>query len=274
MVTMTTAGSTNSEVRVSPSRGTGGILRRLSTFRPRLAHASLLVTSVVAVKSFQMSFAALHQLSVRNLVPPDLASNVPIAIDGLVIASIIATAAFRQWSVGWWYSTALFAISTLVSIAGNIQYAHEIGGSVVPMCLYAGMPLTMLFAVHLTLMLWERGKQVAAEHAAEIAASELEDEIAVSELEDDPEDELEDVEIAAEHDDLEPAPELEVVALDTQEMGRPKDPFPAAQPRLYPLESVGPGYSRGQTAGVGVQQRPVLLDADERRQFYMTAAQM
>lgn len=222
-----------------------------------------------------MSFAALHQLSVRNLVPADLASNVPIAIDGLVIASIIATAAFRQWSVGWWYSTVLFALSTLVSIAGNIQYAHEIGGSVVPMCLYAGMPLTMLFAVHLTLMLWERGKQVTAELAAELEAAELEacefaDEIEASELED----ELEDVDGTAEHDDPEPAPELDVVALDSQETGRPKDPFPAAQPRLYPLESVGPAYSRGQTAGGGTQHRPVSLDADERRQFYMTAAQM
>ncbi|MFF0631419.1 DUF2637 domain-containing protein [Nocardia sp. NPDC004151] len=263
---MTTAGSTNGEVRVTPSRGTGGTLRRLSSFRPRLAHASLLVTSVVAVKSFQMSFAALHQLSVRNLVPPDLASNVPIAIDGLVIASIIATAAFRQWSVGWWYSTALFALSTLVSIAGNIQYAHEIGGSVVPMCLYAGMPLTMLFAVHLTLMLWERGKQVAAENAAELEASDLADEIEVSELED--------VVAAVEHDDPEPAPELCDAALDWQETGRAKDPYPAAQPRLYPLESAAPGYSLGQTAGISTQHRPVPLDADERRQFYMTAAQM
>ncbi|WP_433592452.1 DUF2637 domain-containing protein [Nocardia sp. CA-145437] len=270
MVTMTTAGSTNGEVRVSPSRGTGGTLRRLSSFRPRLAHASLLVTSVVAVKSFQMSFAALHQLSVRNLVPPDLASNVPIAIDGLVIASIIATAAFRQWSVGWWYSTALFALSTLVSIAGNIQYAHEIGGSVVPMCLYAGMPLTMLFAVHLTLMLWERGKQVAAEHAAELEASGLEHEIEVSELED----ELEDVVGAAEHDEPESAPELYDAAFDWAETGRAKDPYPAAQPRLYPLESAAPGYSLGQTTGVSTQPRPVPLDADERRQFYMTAAQM
>ncbi|MGW4530161.1 DUF2637 domain-containing protein [Nocardia sp. NPDC004340] len=267
MVTMPTTGSTNGEVRVSQSRGTGGILRRLSSFRPRLAHASLVVTAVVAVKSFQMSFAALHQLSVRNLVPPDLASNVPIAIDGLVIASIIATAAFRQWSVGWWYSTVLFALSTLVSIAGNIQYAHEIGGSVVPMCLYAGMPLTMLFAVHLTLMLWERGKQVAAEHAAELEAAELEAELQAPELED--------VVGAAEHDDdPEPTLELYEAALERQETRRAEDPFPAAQPKLYPLESVGPGYSMGQTAGIGAQHKPVLLDADERRRFYMTAAQM
>lgn len=230
---------------------------------------------MVAVKSFQMSFAALHQLSVRNLVPPDLASNVPIAIDGLVIASIIATAAFRQWSVGWWYSTALFALSTLVSIAGNIQYAHEIGGSVVPMCLYAGMPLTMLFAVHLTLMLWERGKQVAAEHAAELEAAEFEDENEAPELED----ELEDLVGAAEDDDPEPTLDLYEAALERQELerqetGRAEDPFPAAQPRLYPLESVGPGYSTGQNAGIGAQHKPVLLNADERRRFYMTAAQM
>ncbi|MEV0297266.1 DUF2637 domain-containing protein [Nocardia sp. NPDC050710] len=148
-------------------------MRRLISFRPRPAHASLVVTGVVAVKSFQMSFDALHDLSIRNLVAPELASNVPIAIDGLVIGSIIATASFRKWSMGWWYATVLFALSTLVSVSGNIQYAHEIGGGVVAMAIYAGMPLTMLFAVHLTLMIWERGRQIAAECAA--AASEAEE---------------------------------------------------------------------------------------------------
>ncbi|GGN87778.1 hypothetical protein GCM10011610_44420 [Nocardia rhizosphaerihabitans] len=105
-------------------------------------------------------------------MPPELAANVPIAIVGLVAASIIATASFRQWSAGWWYATVLFAFSTLISVSGNIQYANEIGGGVVSMSIYAGMPLTMLFAVHLTLMLWERGRQVSAEGSAEAAAPE------------------------------------------------------------------------------------------------------
>lgn len=103
-----------------------------------------------------MSFAALHDLSVRNLVAPALAANVPIAIDGLVVGSIIATATFRRGSSAWWYATALFVFWTLVSVAGNIEYAREIGGSPVALSLYAGMPLTMLFAVHLTLMLFGR----------------------------------------------------------------------------------------------------------------------
>ncbi|MFE3320974.1 DUF2637 domain-containing protein [Nocardia sp. NPDC059195] len=168
MTTITPALPADDDVRQAPSRGILHKISRLSSFRPRLAHASLLVTGVVAVKSFQMSFAALHDLSIRNLVPPELASNVPIAIDGLVVASIIATASFRQWSVGWWYATMLFAFSTLVSVSGNIQYANEIGGGVVAMSIYAGMPLTMLFAVHLTLMLWARGRQDSAERAAEV----------------------------------------------------------------------------------------------------------
>lgn len=108
-----------------------------------------------------MSFAALHDLSVRNLVAPVLAANVPIAIDGLVIGSIIATATFRRRSSAWWYATALFVFWTLVSVAGNIEYAREIGGSPVSLSLYAGMPLTMLFAVHLTLMLFGRGRDRA-----------------------------------------------------------------------------------------------------------------
>lgn len=129
-------------------------------------HASAIVTGVVALTSFEMSFAALHDLAVRNLVAPALAANVPIAIDGLVVGSIIATATFRRGSSGWWYATALFVFWTLISVAGNIEYAREIGGSPVSLALYAGMPMTMLFAVHLTLMLFgrRRGHTRTANH--------------------------------------------------------------------------------------------------------------
>ncbi|MFD0365172.1 DUF2637 domain-containing protein [Nocardia sp. GCM10030253] len=126
--------------------------------KPRPAHASLIVTAVVAVKAFEMSFVALHGLAITNLVLPDLASNVPIAIDGLVIGSMIATASFKKFSAGWWYATGLFVLSTLVSVAGNVEYALEIGGSTVSVAIYAGMPLALLFAVHLTLMLWQQGR--------------------------------------------------------------------------------------------------------------------
>ncbi|MEV0250033.1 DUF2637 domain-containing protein [Nocardia sp. NPDC050712] len=139
---------------------------RFGDFRLRPLHASVLVSAVVAFKAFEMSFAALHNLAVHNLVEPRLASNVPLAIDGLMIGSIVATASFRKNSLGWWYATMLLAFSTLVSVAGNIQYAREIGGGLVAVAIYAGMPLTMLFAVHLTLLLWARSrlpKSVAAE---------------------------------------------------------------------------------------------------------------
>ncbi|WP_081593869.1 DUF2637 domain-containing protein [Nocardia brasiliensis] len=127
-----------------------------SLLRPRPLYLSLLVSAVVAMKAFEMSFAALHHLAVRNLVEPGLASNVPIAIDGLVVGSIVATASFPKRSPGWWYATGLFVLSTLVSVAGNIEYAREIGGGPVSLIIYAGMPLTLLFAVHLTLILLAR----------------------------------------------------------------------------------------------------------------------
>ncbi|PXX63233.1 uncharacterized protein DUF2637 [Nocardia tenerifensis] len=127
-----------------------------SILRPRPLYLSLIVSGVVALKAFEMSFAALHHLAVRNLVEAELASNVPIAIDGLVVGSIVATASFPKRSVGWWYATGLFVISTLVSVAGNIEYAREIGGGPVSLIIYAGMPLTLLFAVHLTLILLGR----------------------------------------------------------------------------------------------------------------------
>ncbi|MFE3228013.1 DUF2637 domain-containing protein [Nocardia sp. NPDC059228] len=276
MMEITAARSTDDDVQAPALHRAGDVMGRLSSFRPRLAHASLIVAGVVAVKSFQMSFAALHQLSIRNLVPPDLASNVPIAIDGLVIGSIIATASFRQWSVGWWYSTVLFVLSTMLSIAGNIQYAHEIGGGVVAMFIYAGMPLTMLFAVHLTLMLWQRGKQVAAELAAEHEATELgTTELGTTEL---GTTELGTTELgAAEHEAAELEADLEATefaAESSPDAERSAEPIAARQPRLYPLESIGPGYSRGQTAGIGAQHRSAAPEAVERPRVSMTAAQM
>ncbi|MEU6582851.1 DUF2637 domain-containing protein [Nocardia sp. NPDC046763] len=257
MMEITSARPTDGDAQAPPLRRAGAIIGRLSSFRPRLAHASLIVAGVVAVKSFQMSFAALHQLSIRNLVPPDLASNVPVAIDGLVVGSIIATASFRQWSAGWWYSTVLFVLSTLLSIAGNVQYAYEIGGGAVAMIIYAGMPLTMLFAVHLTLMLWQRGKQVAAERAANLEAAQPEADLAATQ----PEADLE-------------ATRLEADSSASQDLERSPEPFAVRQPRLYPLESIGPGPSRGQTAGVGSQHRSVSPDGVERPQVSTTAAQM
>ncbi|MFI6043265.1 DUF2637 domain-containing protein [Nocardia sp. NPDC051321] len=150
-----------------------------SILRPRPLYLSLIVSSVVALKAFEMSFAALHHLAVRNLVEADLASNVPIAIDGLVVGAIVATASFPKRSAGWWYATGLFVLSTLVSVAGNIEYAREIGGGPVSLIIYAGMPLTLLFAVHLTLILLARSTAArpVADHAAEvehlIAAEEM-----------------------------------------------------------------------------------------------------
>ncbi|WP_062980758.1 DUF2637 domain-containing protein [Nocardia anaemiae] len=169
MATITSAESELLEEQSTPADGRPSLISRLRAWRPRPLHASAIVTGVVALTSFEMSFAALHDLSVRNLVAPALAANVPIAIDGLVIGSIIATATFKRHSSAWWYATALFVFWTLVSVAGNIEYAREIGGSPVSLSLYAGMPLTMLFAVHLTLMLFGRGRDRA--RAAESAAA-------------------------------------------------------------------------------------------------------
>ncbi|MEU8894958.1 DUF2637 domain-containing protein [Nocardia sp. NPDC048505] len=160
MTTITQERAAANGERIAPGR------RRIRSFRVRPLHASAIVSAVVALKAFEMSFAALHNLAVHNLVEPRLAANVPLAIDGLMVGSIVATASFRKGSLGWWYATALFALSTLVSVAGNIEYAREIGGGIVALAIYAGMPLTMLFAVHLTLLLWAHGREAKTEMVA------------------------------------------------------------------------------------------------------------
>jgi hypothetical protein len=157
------------------------LVRRARRLRPGLAHAVTVISCVVAVKACAMSYAALHDLAIRNFVPPNLASNVPMAIDGLMVGSILATAFFRRRSAKWWYATGLFALSALVSVAGNIAYARAIGGGYVAVVIHAGMPLTTMFAAHLTLMLWSDDKQrsggadsaVEAERGARLAESDL-----------------------------------------------------------------------------------------------------
>ncbi len=106
-----------------------------------------------------MSYAALHDLAIRNFVPSNLASNIPVAIGGLTVGSILATAFFPRRSAGWWYTTGLFVLSTVVAVAGNIEYAHEIGGNYVAVVIHAGMPLITMFAAHLTLLLWNNYKR-------------------------------------------------------------------------------------------------------------------
>lgn len=171
MALITSEVSVEDDVRISGQWDRPTWLQRVRKFRPGPLHASALVSAVVAFKAFQMSYAALHNLAIRNLVAPELAANVPIAIDGLMVGSVIATASFRKGGLGWWYATGLFVLSTLVSVAGNIEYAREIGGDKVSVAIYAGMPLSMMFAVHLTLILWNRGHR--GKKPAEAAAVEF-----------------------------------------------------------------------------------------------------
>lgn len=220
-------------------------MTRLKAFRPRPAHASLVVSVVVALKSFQMSFAALHDLSVRNLVDPTLASNVPLAIDGLVVGSIIATASFRKRSMGWWYSTALFLFWTLISVAGNVEYAREIGGDMVSVAIYAGMPMTMLFSVHLTLMLWQRGRVVAAEAAAALAITEE----PVQEWVEEP---------------------IEPITEDVLESVRATEPLALAQPKMHPFDAFAARSSAG--AGLNSQQRINSFELSDRGAVASTGA--
>jgi Protein of unknown function (DUF2637) len=151
------------EAQVPERKKRFSVLRRVAAFRPGPLQASAIVSGIVVLKSFEMSYTALHDLALRNLVSPDLAANIPLAIDGLMLGSIIATTAFRRRSLAWWYAAGLFILSTIISVVGNIEYAREIGGSEVPIALYAGMPLAMMFAVHLTLMLRKQAQETGGD---------------------------------------------------------------------------------------------------------------
>lgn len=131
---------------------------RIAGYRPTPLQASVAVTLFVSWKSFQLSFSALVGLAIRNHVEPDLASNVPLALEGLTIGAVIATTQFRIKSLAWWYASTLFLVMSLTSVAGNVEFAREIGGGSVACVIHGGMPLVLLFSVHLTLLLWEKAR--------------------------------------------------------------------------------------------------------------------
>ncbi|KZM72179.1 DUF2637 domain-containing protein [Nocardia terpenica] len=138
------------------------MLAKIRDVRIRPVHASAAISVVVAWKAFEMSYAALCGLAVNNKVDPDLASNLPIALEGLTIGAIIATAHFKTKSLAWWYSIGVFLMASIASIVGNVQYAKEIGGGTVAQVLHGGMPVILMLAVHLTLMLREEKQSTVA----------------------------------------------------------------------------------------------------------------
>ncbi|MFI7192134.1 MULTISPECIES: DUF2637 domain-containing protein [Nocardia] len=139
-------------------RTTHSLRDRIAGYRPTPLQASVAVTLFVSWKSFQLSFSALVGLAVRNHVEPDLASNVPLALEGLTIGAVIATTQFRMKSLAWWYASTLILLMSLTSVAGNVEFARENGGGSVACVIHGGMPLVLLFSVHLTLLLWEKAR--------------------------------------------------------------------------------------------------------------------
>ncbi|MBO0853395.1 MAG: DUF2637 domain-containing protein [Nocardia sp.] len=151
------------------SREAHSLRDKVAGYRPTPLQASVAVTVLVTWKSFQLSYAALVGLAVKNHVESDLASNVPLVLEGLTIGAVIATAQFRIKSLAWGYASALFLLMSLTSVAGNVEFAREIGGGLVACVIHGGMPLVLLFSVHLTLLLWEKARSEVVATDVELA---------------------------------------------------------------------------------------------------------
>ncbi|MBM4592634.1 DUF2637 domain-containing protein [Rhodococcus hoagii] len=129
----------------------------------------------VAALSFSLSFTALTELSIDHDVPAGQAWMVPLAVDGLVIVSTIASAAAKK-KARRMYAWLLLILGTLVSIAGNVTHAWLLSGGNPISCAIAAMPPLVQLAVwHLTMMLWEEKNDAKAEANADGADVDTEE---------------------------------------------------------------------------------------------------
>lgn len=123
---------------------------------------AVVITVLIAIAAFILSFAALTDLARMSGIPAHLAWLWPLIVDGLIVAGTIATVAMsaherRARAYPW----AVLAGSALVSVSANAAHAVvNPAASAVPAVIAAAVasaaPIALLVVTHLTVVLTKR----------------------------------------------------------------------------------------------------------------------
>lgn len=132
--------------------------------------SALILTSLIALGAFWLSFTALTDLAVRAGVSPSQAWVWPLIVDGVIVVATVAVIALvghgRAVSA---YPWALLLAGAAVSVLANVAHAVLISDGSVPAALAGAVaavpPATLVASTHLSAVLLNRTERKPRERA-------------------------------------------------------------------------------------------------------------
>lgn len=132
--------------------------------------SALILTSLIALGAFWLSFTALTDLAVRAGVHPDQAWVWPLIVDGVIVVATVAVIALvghdRRVSA---YPWALLLSGAVVSVLANVAHAVVVADGTVPAPLAGAVaavpPATLVASTHLSAVLLNRSDRKPRERA-------------------------------------------------------------------------------------------------------------
>jgi hypothetical protein len=142
--------------------------------------AAVIITVVIAVASFVLSFSSLWDLAARSAWPTRLAWLWPVIVDGTIVLAtmaIVALAGHRQRRVNRRFFWAVLCAAALVSVSGNAVHALIPGRAALIPWLSAVIacvpPIALLATTHSLAILWRLRPERFADAAAETQENAL-----------------------------------------------------------------------------------------------------
>lgn len=138
--------------------------------------SALILTSLIALGAFWLSFTALTDLAVRAGVQPGQAWVWPLIVDGVIVVATVAVIALvghgRAVSA---YPWALLLAGAAVSVLANVAHAVVIADGTVPAALAGAVaavpPATLVASTHLSAVLLNRTERKPRERAQSTVVS-------------------------------------------------------------------------------------------------------
>jgi hypothetical protein len=166
-------------VRPSATASSHNVVREQAAVRITRVAAGL-ITLVIAVASFVLSFASLWNLAARSVWPARLAWLWPVIVDGTIVLAtmaIVALAGYRHQRGNRRFFWAVLCATAVVSVSGNAVHALIPGTAPLVPWLSAVIacvpPIALLATTHSLAILWRLRPDKPADPAAQMQESAL-----------------------------------------------------------------------------------------------------
>jgi hypothetical protein len=164
----------------SPSAGAGSVASSRSDVREQASVrvtriAAVLITVIIAIASFVLSFSSLWNLAARSAWPTQLAWLWPVIVDGTIVLAtmaIVTLAGYRDQRGSRRYFWAVLCTAAVVSVTGNVVHALIPGTAPLVPWLSALIacvpPIALLATTHTLAILWRLHPANPADPAAQM----------------------------------------------------------------------------------------------------------